>query len=284
MVLTLSPLSASILPNPDTYRFTLSNFSPRTYSHYESLSGLGGLGTTALQTGETAASIAAMGITTTTSILGALGSTLTVLGLSLPVVGAAIAALVTVGIAIANCFKGCGQTCVLATQYANQADTILAQNVDAYTSSPLRYASMQAAALNTFDTTWTALQQACGQAQLGTAGQNCITDRQRGSCKWKASQGGWNSDGSYTKWGAAGSGTACWNWFIGMRDPIANDPFVQPDPMVSTSVPNTTNTGTSTTGTVAAVSSVLSSSIQVGSLSIPAWLLVAAGAFLLAEL
>lgn len=184
----------------------------------------------ALQTGETAASIAATGITTTTSILGALGSTLTIAGLALPVVGVAVAALVTVGIAVANMFKGCGQTCVAATNYANQAGALMAQNVNAYTSSPIRYASMQAAALNTFDTTWAALQKACGQAALQQAGQRCITDRQAGACTWKAKKGGWNADGTYTPWGAAGSGSDCWNWFIGMRDPIANDPFVQPDP------------------------------------------------------
>jgi hypothetical protein len=182
----------------------------------------------------TAASIAATGITTTTSILGALGSTMTILGLSLPVVGAAIAALVGVGIAIANLFKGCGQTCIEATQIANQADAILVQNVTAYTSSSIRYVSMQTAALNTFDTTWAALQAACGNAQLGAAGQRCISDRQQGACTWKVSQGGWNADGTYTPWGAAGSGSVCWNWFVGMRDPIANDPFVQPDPTSAT--------------------------------------------------
>jgi len=187
----------------------------------------------ALQTGETAASIAAIGAQTTTAILGSLSPTLTLLGLSLPVVGAAIAALVTVGIVVANMFRGCGQTCVAATNYANQADAIMRQNVDAYTSSPVRYASMQAAALNNFDTTWAALQKACGQPALQAAGQRCITDRQRGACTWKASPGGWNADGTYKKWGAAGSGTDCWNWFIGMRDPIANDPFVQPDPVAT---------------------------------------------------
>jgi hypothetical protein len=190
-----------------------------------------GLGQGAVQTGETAASIAATGIATTTSILGALTPGLTVLGLAVPVVGTAIAALVAVGIAVVNCFKGCGQTCTQATSYANQADTIMVNNVTAYTSSPIRYASMQAAALNTFDTAWAALQQACGQSSLGAAGQRCISDRQQGACTWKASPGGWNADGTYTPWGAAGSGSTCWNWFVGMRDPIANDPFVQPDPV-----------------------------------------------------
>lgn len=179
-----------------------------------------------MQTGETIASIAATGIATTTTILSSLG----ILSAVAPVIGVAIAALIAVGIAVANMFKGCGQTCVAATNLANQADALMVQNVTAYTSSPVRYASMQAAALNTFDTTWAALTQACSNPALAAAGERCITDRQRGACTWKASPGGWNQDGTFTPWGAAGSGTTCWNWFVGMRDPIANDPFVQPDP------------------------------------------------------
>ncbi len=206
-----------------------------------------GFGQVVPPTVATAATVAGTLTATTASILsslsisstvaaGGIAADATVLGLSaavVPVIGAAIAALIAIGIALANAFKGCGQTCIEATQIANQCDTLLAQNVNAYTSSPIRYASMQTAALNTFDTTWAALQQACGQAALGAAGQRCITDRQAGACTWKASPGGWNVDGSYTMWGAAGSGTACWNWFVGMRDPIANDPNVQPDPVSS---------------------------------------------------
>jgi hypothetical protein len=206
-----------------------------------------GLGQTNLQDAQTAEGIAATGIAVTTSILTSMGTTLTVLGvtLSATVVGAAIVGLLAVGLAIAECFKGCGITCTQATAYANQAGAILAKNVDAYTSSSIRYASMQAAALNTFDTAWAALQAACNNPQLAAAGQRCITDRQQGACHWKASPGGWNSDGTYTPWGPSGSGTACWNWFIGMRDPIANDPFVQPDPVAGAS--------SSTTGATTAI-------------------------------
>jgi hypothetical protein len=196
-----------------------------------------GFGQVVPPTVATAASIAATGIATTTSILATLG----LVSATIPVIGAAVAALVGIGIAIANVFKGCGQTCIQATSIANQAGALLVQNVNAYTGSPIRTVSMQAAALNTFDTTWQALQQACGwnadgsyvQGALGAAGQRCVTDRQRGACTWKASPGGWNADGTFTPWGAAGSGNACWNWFIGMRDPIANDPNVQPDPTPS---------------------------------------------------
>ena len=129
---------------------------------------------------QTAASIAATGIVTTTSILTALTPGLTILGVAAPVVGTAIAALIGIGLAIANAFKGCGQTCVQASNIANQVGALLVQNVNAYTGSPIRTVSMQTAALNTFDTAWASLQQACGNAALGAAGQRCITDRQRG--------------------------------------------------------------------------------------------------------
>lgn len=202
-----------------------------------------------LSTAQTAQSIAATGLTITTSILAQLGLVSAVV----PVVGAAIAAIVGIAIVVETMFRGCGQTCVAATNIANQADAIMTKNVNTYTSIPVRYASMQAAALNNFDTTWAALQKACAQAALGAAGQRCITDRQQGACTWKASQGGWNSDGTFTPWGAAGSGTVCWNWFVGMRDPIANDPFVQPDPTPSTTGAGAGSSSQSITSTISRI-------------------------------
>ena len=150
------------------------------------------------------------------------------------------------------------------------------KNLQAYVSTSVRFQSMQTAALNTFDTTWAALQQACGQASLGAAGQRCISDRQQGACTWKASPGGWNADGTYTPWGAAGSGDSCWNYFVGMRDPIANDPFVQPDPTASTA--STITDGTSMNSIAGDLASVFSSSNDMPLLIAAAILL---GAFLL---
>jgi hypothetical protein len=151
-----------------------------------------------------------------------------------PLGGAIAAAISQLGILLANAFSGCGQTCVEATKIANQVEPILQQNVDKYMSAPVHYASLQAGALNNFDFTWQALQQACSNPQLQAAGQRCISDRQRGACTWKASPGGWAQDTTgkwtYTGYGAAGSGDACWNWFVGYRDPIANDPTVVADP------------------------------------------------------
>jgi hypothetical protein len=221
--------------------------------------GLAGLGV--LQGGAaTAAQIASSAAVLTGTILGG------------PLGGAIAGVISQIGVAIANAFSGCGQTCVQATAIANQVEPLLQQNLDAYMSAPIHYASLQAGALNNFAGTWNALQQACSNPSLAAAGQRCITDRQAGACTWKASPGGWvqGSDGkwSYTPWGASGSGTACWNWFVGYHDPIANDPTVVPDPSPVGSA-------------VSSISSALSSGslfgLPLSSLLLPAGLLLLAG-------
>jgi hypothetical protein len=189
-----------------------------------------GMGETLQQANPQAGAIAAVAASTATSVVG----TLVALGTVTGPVGAAIAGLVAAGYAIANLFGGCGDTCVEATNLANQAGSIIDQAYAQYMSAPVHYASMQAAYLQLFDGTWNALVQACSNPALGAAGQRCISDRQAGSCAYKTSPGGWkqSSDGSwaYVEPGPNGSGTACWNSFIGRRDPVANDPTVVPDP------------------------------------------------------
>jgi uncharacterized protein len=234
----------------DTVRWAQSQFDSVTYP-------AGGIGAVGVQrrrrrttlgqmtTAGTAASIASAGATVTTGILGSL-SALAAGGSIAGPVGLAITGAITLAVVIYNAFKGCGATCTEATSLVTQAAAILQQNLTNYLSSPVRYASFQAACVNNYDTTWAALIQACETGQLGTAGQNCVADRQDGACDYKTSAGGWvfNSDGtcSYTAPGANGSGTVCWNWYVGYRDPIANDPCVVPDPTV-----------TSATGAVTAV-------------------------------
>jgi hypothetical protein len=176
-------------------------------------------------TSVTAATIAASGLTTTTSLLVALG---TITG----PIGAAIAAVIAVGVLLVKVFQGCGATCVQATQYANQVEAALQQNLQAYISSPTRTVAMQSAAVNNYNTAIAALEQACGQAALGSAGVNCIDERvNASSCQWKASPGGWSGDcpGTYQGYGASGSGNTCVNWVVLYLDPIQNDPCVQAD-------------------------------------------------------
>jgi len=118
----------------------------------------------------------------------------------------------------------------VASQDADKFEAPLKQNLAAYLNAPVHYASLQAAALNNVDTLFTALNQACSDPQLQDAGRRCISERlDPSACHWKASPGGWNG-ATYTPYGSAGSGDACWNWVKGYRDPIANDPNVVPDP------------------------------------------------------
>lgn len=188
------------------------------------------------------AGMAATAATTTAAILAKLGT----LGAMGGPIGLAVAGIVAVGMALANAFAGCGQTCVAATNIANQVEPLLGKNKDDYINSPIRYRSMQLAALNNFDFTWAALVKACSNPQLQAAGQRCISDRQRGSCIWKDHN------------------NACWNWFLGYRDPIANDPGVQPDP------PNTTATVDPQTGQVTYTPTVVGSlSNALGSIPTP---------------
>ncbi len=150
-----------------------------------------------------------------------------------PPCGAALAiGAALVGI-IAKMTAGCGNSCIAASDAANQAEPLLVQNVTNYVTAPVRYKSLQLAALANFDQIFTALEQKCQQIG-GQGGTNCIKDRVAGACHWKATPGAWakDSNGTYqwTPAGAAGSGTSCWNWVVGYRDPIANDPGVIPDP------------------------------------------------------
>lgn len=121
--------------------------------------------------------------------------------------------------------SGCGQACIESSNFANQANAALQQNIEGYFAvrTP-RPKSVQTAALANFDQLWSWLisSQACGNPQLAAAGQRCITDRQAGGCTWK------QPPSSVPPWGTPAAG-ACWNWFNGYRDPIANDLNVYDD-------------------------------------------------------
>jgi hypothetical protein len=180
-----------------------------------------GLGQSASQIGSSAASIG--GSAATVPIAGAVG-------VAVPIVGAAIAG-VTLAITALIQNSGCGVTCVEASQWANQAEPLLNQNITAYFSQPApRSQSSQAAALANFDAVWAKLQQLCGQPGTGNAGVRCISDRQSGACTWKQS-----STSSLLAFPGEPQPGACWNWFSGYRDPIANDPDVVSDAQAASS-------------------------------------------------
>jgi len=146
--------------------------------------------------------------------------------------------------------SGCGSTCVLSAQYANQAEALLQQNIAAYfaIASP-RPLSAQTAALANFSTVWNDFVQQCHNPALGSQGQTAISERQAGSCAWK------QPAASVPPWGVPPAG-ACWNWWAGYHDPISSDSDVYDD-----------SVGAAVSNAAAAASSTLSSSASGSGLS-----------------
>jgi hypothetical protein len=134
--------------------------------------------------------------------------------------------------------SGCGQTCVLSTQYANQAEALLGKNIAAYFAiAAPRPLSAQTAALANFNTVWNDFVQQCNNPALGSQGQTSIAERQAGSCAWK------QPAASVPPWGVPPAG-ACWNWWAGYFSPISSDPDVYDD-SVSGAVTNAASAATS---------------------------------------
>lgn len=140
---------------------------------------------------------------------------------AVPFIGPALAGVtLLVSALIKN--SGCGQTCIVTSQWANQAQDGLKQNIDAYFAIPApRPKSAQTLALQNFDSIWAQLSKMCGDPQWGDAGKRCISDRQRGACVWHATEN--------SQWPGGVQLGECWNWFNALRDPIANDPHVVDD-------------------------------------------------------
>lgn len=201
---------------------------------------LPGYGLGQSSTADTAVKVGSQAAASVLSLPTVLGNTVgTMLGVgataAIPIIGAAVAA-VSLGIE-AILHSGCGQTCVVTSQWANQAEPHLQQNISAYFAiNPPRPRSVQQIALANFDAVWNTLVQQCNQPGLGDAGQNCINDRQSGACKWHAT--------SQTYPGSPAVG-ACWNWFNGYRDPIANDTQVYNDGGVTSAASGAAVSGTS---------------------------------------
>jgi hypothetical protein len=159
------------------------------------------------------------------------------------------AGVLAIGSAIQNFFFHPDCSKIATTQIVNQAEVFLKQNLAAWQSLSASQKTVEAqqAALMNFDNVWAQVVQACGSGQYGTAGQNCIGDRQQGACHYQPQPG------------------QCWNWFVGYRDPIANDPQVQQ------------NVAANPVGSVlpASVTSLLPAGVD------PTWLIVGGAAVLL---
>lgn len=132
--------------------------------------------------------------------------------LAVPVIGAAIVGVTIAIVVLLRAAQGCGQTCIVTSQWANEAEDLLKKNLAGYLALPTpRPRSAQNTALSNFNVVWARLQQMCGEPATGDAGRRCIADRQQGACKWQDSSG------------------QCWNWFAGYHDPIASDLNVADD-------------------------------------------------------
>jgi hypothetical protein len=159
--------------------------------------------------------ISALGTTgtalTALSSTGAIESG-TALAAAIPIIGTAIAGVMT-GLTLLFNRKGPKQK-VATTQIVNAVEPKLQENVKAYLALPVHYESAQKAALANFYAGWQYVVEHCNIPEMGEPGQRCTDDRKEGACKWRDDKG------------------ECWNWFIGYRDPILNDPNVVPDPPV----------------------------------------------------
>jgi hypothetical protein len=142
---------------------------------------------------------------------------------------------------------GCGQPCLLTTEYANQAEALLQQNIATYFCPPdgdcsnfqidtPRSQTAQAAAMANFNTIWNELVSECSQVS-GSVGQQCVSERAAGGCQWK------QPASSVPPWGTPAAGD-CWNWNNGYYQPIASDPYAVPDSELTGS--NATAAGAST--------------------------------------
>ena len=135
--------------------------------------------------------------------------------------GAIIAAVGTLTTLIGGLFKP-DLTKIEATHIVDQVEAqVLRPTLASWNGLPAdkKTESMQALYLQTVDKALNDVQQGCSNPQLGTAGQHCISERliHGGSAPW------------------CPTGTGC-DWITLYRDPIANDPAVQPDPPPEDSV------------------------------------------------
>lgn len=156
-----------------------------------------GMGATGTQiAGSAIGTAATIGGSNATAIAGALG-------VAVPVVGIAIAGIV---LAVTTWLNRMGpKQKRWTTQIADDATAQLKEIKRVYFATPYNPAN-QAAALGAVDQMLQAIQDGCGQAQMGEPGKRCIAERlvRGGSAPW------------------CPTGTGC-DYFTEYRDPIAND-------------------------------------------------------------
>ena len=199
-----------------------------------------------------------IGDATTNLVSQVLGTAASVPSPAAPFLAAAAGLVAIFG----NIFNGCGNTCIEATQYANQAgsqlDTLMAQYFALPTPRP--YAAQQAY-LSACQQIFSWLQQMCSNPALGQAGQRCISER----LTQRACPSTLNDSNI-----GGGQIAFCdyWSYFY---NPVLNDPDVAPATSSASSA-----VSSATSGVTSALASVLPASVS-GFLSdtifgLPVWL------------
>jgi len=110
---------------------------------------------------------------------------------------------------------GCGNTCIQATAVVNQAEPALLANLQGYENGTIS----QEQAIATYQNVWQGIEVACS-AIPGGAGQDCISDRQQGACKW-------NATGTPPTPYSPADGS-CWNWYNAYYVPLTYPPMNAP--------------------------------------------------------
>jgi len=187
-------------------------------------------------------------------------------GIGLPV-AAAVAAIGNLLGPVISSFSGCGVTCTQATAIVNNAGAQMAAAFNAYMAQPVHYYSAQQLFISLFNQIMASIVRQCSNPNLATAGQRCITDNSPGACHWTASQGGWQGT-TYIPWGPSGSGSACWNPYVGILDPVQNDPTVVADAInpvaAAASTGSLTPSNYSTMATSTGIAGIPSGTIEIG--------------------
>jgi hypothetical protein len=119
--------------------------------------------------------------------------------------------------------SGCGQTCIQATNVVNQAEPALLANIQQYENGEITQEQAQA----TYSAIMQGLQVSCS-AIPGQAGQDCWTDRQAGSCKWKQT-----TDSPLLGYPGEPQPGDCWDWVSGYGTPLTLPPLVATSPAAS---------------------------------------------------
>jgi hypothetical protein len=114
--------------------------------------------------------------------------------------------------------RGCGQTCIQSSQYANVTQDAISKLSAAYWAAPVRYRSMQVQTLAYIDQALAWLQQQCSNPALGDAGARCISERL--------------VRGGTAPWCPSADHRGC-DYLTSTRDPISNDTGVVPDPVAA---------------------------------------------------